>query len=97
MLEEESQEKKWGSLETDVKLGHINCVCVAREKYVMESSRGGIFIIIGRILKLMTSSFFVVQSENSNPFMFSEGRFGDAVPEFIYKVDRIRRSWLELV
>lgn len=46
-----------------MKLGHINCVYVAREKYVMESSRGEIFIIIGGVLKLMTSSFFVCGSK----------------------------------
>lgn len=42
------------------------------ESIVAGGGGGDIFIIIGRVLKLMTRSFSVVQSTNSNPLMFSE-------------------------
>lgn len=40
---------------------HINFVCVAREEYIMESSRGKKGLIMGRIFTLMTRSFYVVK------------------------------------
>lgn len=78
-----------------MKLGHINCVCVAREKYILESIREEVFVIIRSLkaynqemCKLVCVRMRMTQSENSNPFMFSEGRFGDTTPGLV----RIRRS-----